>query len=151
MAEQCEMRSAGCRSQRVRHWMGRVGIWEFYETLGDLPRGELTPLRQGLAAICDLRQEVNSGGLDSYFRYLGGDTALVALEALPTVLGEEWGTVLREAMSLFGPVYPTRQGDRESMLDELDVDDALEELDSRFFELEGSMNADTAMDSHLLP
>ncbi len=29
----------------------------------------------GIAAICDLRQEVNSGGFDSYFRYWGGDSA----------------------------------------------------------------------------
>ena len=83
MAEQCEMRSAGCRSQRVRHWMGRVGIWEFYETLGDLPRGELTPLRQGLAAICDLRQEVNSGAvsythLDVYKRQANLGALLMA-------------------------------------------------------------------------
>lgn len=58
----------------MRGWVVRVGIWEFYEALGDQPRGELTPTMQGLGAVRDLRQEVNSGGFDSYFRYWGGDT-----------------------------------------------------------------------------
>ncbi|MEI2649192.1 MAG: DUF4375 domain-containing protein [Dermatophilaceae bacterium] len=128
---------------------GPVEIWHFYEELGDRPRSELSTSMQGLAAICDLRQEVSSGGFDVYFRYWGGDTAPVALEALSTTLGDEWATVLRDAMSLFGGAYPTRQEERESMLEELDIDDALDDLDRRFLKAEASLNADALLSALL--
>jgi hypothetical protein len=59
-----------------------------------------------VAAICDLRQEVNSGGFDSYFRYWGGDSASDALRALPGILGTEWAKLLSAAMGFLGADYP---------------------------------------------
>lgn len=126
-----------------------MGVWEFYESLGESPRKDLSPVQQGVAAICDLRQEVNSGGFDGYFRNWGGDTAPVALDALPTALGEEWAGVLRDAMELFGPTYPASQREREALMDGLDRDAALEALDQRFFDLEGSTDADALLDAQL--
>jgi len=45
-----------------------VDLWQFYESLNGARDG-LSAQERGVAAICDLRQEVNSGGFDSYFRY----------------------------------------------------------------------------------
>ncbi|WP_406051581.1 DUF4375 domain-containing protein [Kribbella sp. NBC_00889] len=52
--------------------MTTAGVWEFYEALVEGSRQDLTPVQRGVAAICDLRQEVNSGGFDSYFSHWGG-------------------------------------------------------------------------------
>ena len=122
---------------------GPVGIWDFYEGLGDRSREQLPLWQRGLAAICDLRQEVNAGGFDAYFRYWGGDSAPLALESLSGALGDSWAAVLRETMDLFGEHYPLDQKEREERLDELDLEDALEDLDGRYLALEASVNADS--------
>ena len=60
----------------------------------------MTDRQRAVLAICDLRQEVNSGGFDRYFRHYGGSSAHEALSALPAVLGAEWAALFREAMDL---------------------------------------------------
>jgi hypothetical protein len=124
-------------------------VWMFYEALAERSREDLTPLQRGVAAICDLRQEVNSGGFDGYFSYWGGDTAREALDVLPASLGEDWAALLREAMDLLGPTYPTEQSERETVLDDLDLSDAFGALDERFYALEASMNADARLSALL--
>lgn len=124
--------------------------WSFYEGLGERSRSALTPTQAEVAAICDLRQEVNSGGFDSYLRYWGGNSAPLAFAVLPQVLGSEWAEVLAEAMAILGPEYPMDAETRERLLDELEPDDALEALDDRFYELEASSNADARTSAHLL-
>jgi hypothetical protein len=124
-------------------------VWTFYEALADGSREALTPLQRGVAAICDLRQEVNSGGFDAYFSYRGGDTVREALTALPVSLGEGWAALLREAMDLLGPTYPADQSQRESLMDGLELHDAFEALDERFYALEASMDADGRLSAAL--
>lgn len=129
--------------------MGERDVWEFYEALDEESRDGLTPGEQAVAAICDFRQEVNSGGFDSYFRFWGGDTAAVAVAALPAALGAKWAGVLAEAMALFGDVYPADPDARADLLDSLDLDDTLDALDDKVFELEGSFDADKKLSEFL--
>src|SRR5690349_1912653 len=116
--------------------MPSADVWDLYAEHGQLPRASLTHAQQAVFAICDLRQEVNSGGFDSYFRYGGGDTAPVALAALPEVLGQEWADLLLEAMTILGPAYPPGTDARARVLDAQDRDHELSALDERFYDLE---------------
>lgn len=120
-----------------------------YEEFGEGTRSQLPKSRQDVFAVLDLRQEVNSGGFDGYFRYWGGDTALVALAALPAALSQEWADLLQDAVNLFGTSYPEDADDRASRLDQLDLDDALARLDQRLLDLEEESNVDDALDSYL--
>lgn len=117
-------------------------VWDFYETIALEPRTGLTRTERTVAAICDFRQETNSGGFDAYFRYSGGDTAIVALEDIGSILGTEWHSLLAEAMSLLGEPYPQGSARRADLLDELELDDELSVLDDRFYALEASTDAD---------
>lgn len=124
--------------------------WSFYERLGEADRAGLTDVERNVAAICDLRQEVNSGGFDSYFRYWGGNTAPIALAALPEVIGPSWADVLAAGMVLFGLPYPTDVDTREQRLDAGGLDEKLDALDSLYFDLESSTDADSLVSSYLL-
>ena len=75
--------------------------------------------------------------------------AEAALAALPDLLGQEWAELLRSAMALLGPTYPTDADERGDMLDQLDLDDRLDELDERFYALEGEMDADARLNAHI--
>ena len=124
-------------------------VWVFYESLPEGSRDTLTSTERGIAAICDWRQEVNADGFEGYFAYWGGNTAAEALSALPTCLGQEWADLLEQAMRLFGPSYPTEQSRRESLIEELDLYDAFDALDQRFYDLEGSSEADARLTAAL--
>jgi hypothetical protein len=130
--------------------VAEVGVWDFYESLSAETRDGLTVQQRAVAAICDLRQEVNSGGFDRYFRYWGGDSAPVALGALPRMLSSEWADLLREAMTLLGPDYPVGPEERATRIDRFDLEEQLEELDSRFFELEAGADADRLLSDQLV-
>jgi hypothetical protein len=129
--------------------MAVVDAWAYYESMQGAERTRLSAAQRSVLAVCDLRQEVNSGGFDSYFRYWGGDSAPDAVSVLASVLGAEWGEVLREAMALFGPDYPAASRDRERILDSIGLDETLEELDRRFFDLEATTDADAMMSAYL--
>lgn len=124
-------------------------MWDFYTSLADNDRQGLSEVQRHVAAVCDLRQEVASGGFDSYFRNWGGDTALDALAGLGRVLGSEWEQVLLEAMQLLGPEYPTAIDDRETMLDSSALDATLQTLDRRFNALEAAVDADSLLSEYL--
>jgi hypothetical protein len=117
-------------------------VWDFYEAIALKPRARLTRTERTVAAICDFRQETNSGGFDAYFRYSAADTAIVALEDIASILGTEWHSLLAEAMSLLGEPYPPDSQTRADLLDELEQDDELSALDDRFYALEASTDAD---------
>lgn len=123
--------------------------WSFYESLGVQRRSMLTVVQREVVAICDLRQEVNSGGFEVYFRYGGGNTAQDAVGALPAVLGQEWADLLSAAMSLLGPDYPLDIDTREKRLDAPGVEEALNSLNARYYGLEEATDADALVSSHL--
>lgn len=123
--------------------------WSFYEKLGEQDRSALSDEQAQVAAICDLRHDVNSGGFDSYFRHWGGNTARTALAALATILGQEWADLLRTAMSLLGPNYPDDQSIREVRLDAPGVGEALDNLDTEYYDLEAAIDAGALVSAHL--
>lgn len=123
--------------------------WSFYESLGEGDRSALTEVEAQVAAICDLRQEVNSGGFDRYFSCSGGNTARMALAALPTVLGQDWADLLGSAMSLLGADYPIDPNVRQDHLASPGVHDALDDLDTAYFDLELAIDADALLAAHL--
>ena len=129
--------------------MSATDVWDVYNILLKRDRWSLSDAQRGLVAVCDLRQEVNSGGFDSYFRYWGGNSAPEALAALPGLLSHEWADLLSEAMALLGPNYPTTQDVREELLDNQDLDEQLEALDDRYYALEGAMDADGRLNEYL--
>lgn len=124
-------------------------MWSFYEQVNDVDRAMLSDVERAVAAICDLRQEVNSGGFDSYLRYWGGDSAPDAVVALPDVLGRDWADLLRQAMLLLGDAYPADANRRQERLETLDLADALEQLDDRFLRLEATIEADALLTAYL--
>ncbi len=128
--------------------MAERDVWSFYESLGSGDRSHLTNVEQEVAAICDLRQEVNSGGFDAYFRFWGGNTAEAAASAIGRILGNDWADVLLDAMALLGPVYPRTANEREAILSEA-VSEALEVFDARYFDLEASVDADGLLTAEL--
>lgn len=128
--------------------MAEPDVWSFYESLGLGDRSHLSQVEQEVAAICDLRQEVNSGGFDVYLRYRGGDTAEVAARAIGRILGDGWADVLSDAMATLGPLYPRAADEREAMLTDA-VCEALDGFDARYFDLEASIDADALLTAEL--
>lgn len=124
-------------------------VWDRYAQLADQEPAALTPAQRGLVAVCDLRQEVNAGGFDTYLRAWGGNSADVALAALPDLLGQEWADLLQSAMALLGTTYPSHPDERGETLDRLDLDDRLHELDERFYALEAGSDADVRLNTYL--
>ena len=61
-------------------------VWDLYGQLAEQDSSTLPPAQRVLIAVCDLRQEVNAGGFDNYFRAWGGNSADDALAALPSLL-----------------------------------------------------------------
>jgi hypothetical protein len=55
--------------------MPRVDVWDVYASLSGRDPSTLNDEQRRLIAVCVLRQELNSGGFDSYFRYRGGNSA----------------------------------------------------------------------------
>jgi len=127
----------------------QVDVWDVYANLSGRDLSTLNDEQRGLVAVCDLRQEVNSGGFDSYFRYWGGNSALDAAVALQGLLGQDWVDLLKEAMDLLGPEYPIAQPARENLVDARDLDDQFEDLDNRFYALESSTDADARLNEYL--
>lgn len=129
--------------------MAVVDAWAYYESMQGAERTRLSAVQRSVLALCDLRQEVNSGGFDSYFRYWGGDSAPDAVAVIASAMGAEWGEVLGEAMALFGPDYPAASRDRARILDSIGLDETLEELDRRFFDLGATTDADAMVSAYL--
>lgn len=124
-------------------------VWAVYGQLVDRDPSTWTPAERSVVAICDLRQEVNAGGFEGYFSAWGGDSAPEALAALPGILGDEWATLLRTAMAIFGSSYPADADARQEALDRDDLGTRLSEVDDRFYALEASTDADVQLSAHL--
>ncbi|WP_120522685.1 DMP19 family protein [Arthrobacter celericrescens] len=126
-----------------------LDVWEIYEQFAQSDRSLMDEKHRGLLAVCDLRQEVASGGVDSYFRYWGADSAPAALAALPEILGSEWANLLEEAMDLFGAPFPINCDDRARFLDNNDLEETLEDLDRRLYDLEEAIDADACLNGYI--
>lgn len=92
-----------------------------------------------------LRQEVASGGFDSYLRYSGAQSLSGAIEAA-ALLGPGWIELLREVEATLRETSPGDFDAREALLDEL-PEDLLDAWDARLLELEATSTADETFDA----
>ena len=122
-------------------------VWDLYGQLTDRDPSSLTETQRRFVAICDLRQEVNAGGFDNYFRAWGGNSAPDAIAALPALLGPEWADLLRSALVLLGPRYPQDPDERADKIERSDLFSRLQQLDERFYALEASTDADARLNA----
>lgn len=131
-------------------------FWYVFERLADAELSDpaalsaMTPEQRQIFAIGTLRQEVNSGGFDSYFRNNGGNTALVARDAA-NVIGQSWQLLIQDACNRFGDAYPTDQATREAAVVRMTVanPDVFERVDSAFYDLEADQPADDKLDAYI--
>lgn len=124
-------------------------VWDVYGDLSAREPASLTERQRRLVAVCDLRQEVNAGGFDHYFRSGAGSGAPLALDAVSRLLGPAWAALLTEAVALFGGSYPADPDARGDVLDAAGADDQLQALDTRFYELERSSDADAKLNAFI--
>jgi hypothetical protein len=115
--------------------------WRVFEHLCRLESSDetaidwMTPEQRELFAFKLLRQEVNHGGFDYFFRYRGriGPYARQASFARPA-----WAALIDEACVLMGVPYPSSTDGFCGVLDQLEAEDPamLARLDDRFYQLE---------------
>ena len=118
--------------------------WYVFEHLAELEATDtnsvedMTPEQRLVFAFNFLRQEVNSGGFDAYFRYSGGDTTACAQQAARAIVGTRWAALIADACRVVGSPYPQTAEVREKVLDQLaDAQrDLLNGLDDRLYALE---------------
>jgi hypothetical protein len=98
-------------------------------------------------AINHLRQEVHSGGFDVYLRYSGGNTLLLAQEAL-TLLGPEWVTLVEDVLEVMRSPYPLDVDERETRLNGLlhDRPGLLDGFNVRLYDREDAAPVDEHLD-----
>lgn len=107
--------------------------------------GWMTPEQQQVFAFNLLRQEVNHGGFDFFFRYRGslGPCARLASFATPA-----WAALIDDACALMGTPYPSSPDRFGDVLDQLEAEDPtlLARLDDRLYQLEIDEPADELID-----
>jgi hypothetical protein len=127
-------------------FMSEPRAWAVFESIFDRSPDELTPAELPLVAVCSVRQEVNSGGFDSYFRYSNGDTAPAAVEAAKAMGSSDLAALISQAIDRLGmESYPADCSARESRIDDLDL--AFDDLDEAFYAPEASDDLDARMET----
>jgi hypothetical protein len=127
--------------------------WGAFERLSDIELQDsssylrMLPEQRLLFAIQMLRQEVNSGGFDSYFRYTGGNSAPDAKLAA-RLISPPWELLIAEACGLFGDPYPVDIDVRERAVDEVD-EAGLDRLDQALYSLEVEYPVDQILDRYV--
>jgi Domain of unknown function (DUF4375) len=85
------------------------------------------------------QSEIRNGGLSQFFGNSTGILAPEALRGFEEIGLADWAAVLREAMALFGPIYPRERSERQNALARMHCQtgngkvDPFRELDNRFF------------------
>ncbi|HVQ88766.1 MAG TPA: DUF4375 domain-containing protein [Actinomycetes bacterium] len=126
--------------------MNKPSAWSIFEGLSDSDPSVLTEHQRLLVAFAGVRQEVSSGGFDSYFRNSYGDEAGSAVEAAMRVGCEALAALIAEGMSRVGPSrFPTDAGTRQELLDASGVE--FEDLDEAFYALEADQDLEALMES----
>ncbi len=124
--------------------------WLVHERLVGRPIGAepLSTDERLLLALGQLRDEVNNGGFSQYFSNTAGDGFADALEAATETGNTELSDLLGRAAAVLGAPVPADRAARQARLARL-ADDAvglLDEIDRSYFELERSVDLDSAMD-----
>ena len=124
--------------------MPQQRAWELFERLGNANASDLSRDQLLLVALAGVRQEVNSGGFDSYFRYSYGKHAPAAVEAATEVGCARLALLISEAMARLAlNPYEQDPSRREARIDEREIE--FDDLDQSFYDLEGEDDLDARM------
>lgn len=119
--------------------------WTIFEQLQRRDSASLTSDERLVLALGEMRAEVNSGGFDFYLRYPSRKNAPAASEAARLAGFPALADLIREAIALVGRDVLDRD-DEDALYDRLEqVEDDLEDLDERFYDLEKTADLDTAL------
>lgn len=115
--------------------------WTVFESLVLRDVDELSPAERQLVSVCSVRQEINSGGFDSYFRTSYGDTAPLAIETATAMGSPELAALIAQAVDRLGlDPYPSDCTVREDAIDDFDVE--FDDLDEAYYALERDHDLD---------
>jgi hypothetical protein len=122
-----------------------VDAWGLYEAFVRRDWGTLSPAQRLLVAFGELRTEVNNGGFDQYFFNSAGDHATEALTAARAAQADDVADLLERAMASLVGGYKGDRDERQAVLIDDTAEGAFEQLDSKYFALEESVDLDSAM------
>jgi hypothetical protein len=118
--------------------------WTIFDQLQHRDPASLTRDEHLLLALGELRTEVNSDGFDSYL-LRSRKNAPAASEAARLADCPALAALIEEAIALIGPDVLSLD-DEDALYNRLEqIQDDLEELDSRFYDLENTTDLDTAL------
>ena len=134
----------------VRSWtigpMGDGRSWSLFEQLVSADQAALSVDQRSLVAFGCVRQEVNSGGFDRYFRYSHGDRAETARETARSVGCEPLAVLIERGIDRIALTpYPRDAQVREAQIDDGDIE--FDDLDESFYELEADTDLNGFMDA----
>jgi len=124
--------------------MTSPNVWTIFDQLRQRDPGSLSNDERLVLAFGEVRTEVNHGGLDSYLRYGYAQNAAVAVVAARIADCPALADLIEEAIALVGP-DALHNHDAEGLYQRLEqIEDELQDLDQRFYELENTADLDTA-------
>jgi len=124
--------------------MTSPNVWTIFDQLRQRDPGSLSNDERLVLAFGEVRTEVNNGGLDSYLRYGYGQNAAVAVVAARIADCPALASLIEDAIALVGPDVLDYHDD-EGLHQRLEqIEDGLQDLDQRFYELEHTADLDTA-------
>jgi hypothetical protein len=126
--------------------VGEPRAWKLFEQLWDTDPSILSRDQLLLVALAGVRQEINSGGFDSYFRYSYGDHAPFAVEAANEVGSAAFAALISEGMARLGlDPYPGDPSVREASIDDHELE--FGDLDQAYYDLEAADDLDARMET----
>jgi hypothetical protein len=125
--------------------MNSPNAWSVFGQVQQRDLASLTRDERLVLALGEIRTEVNHGGFDFYLRYPYGKNAPIAVEAARVAGSPTLAVLIEEAIALVG--HDVLQLDDENALyDRLEqVEDDLEDLARRFYDLENTGDLDAAL------
>ena len=119
--------------------------WAMFDHLQHRDPASLTRSERLVLALGEIRNEINSGGFDFYLRYPHRKNAPTACEAARLAGCPALAALIEEAIALMGGDV-LHHDDEDALYDRLEqVEDNLEDLDQRFYDLEKTADLDAAI------
>lgn len=126
--------------------MNNPDTWTMFDQLQHRDPASLTRDERLVLALGEIRTEVNSGGFDFYLRYPPHRAnAPIAVEAAREADCPALAALIEQAIALVGRDVLLLDGEH-ALYDRLEqVEDDLEDLDQRFYDLERTADFDAAL------
>ena len=126
--------------------MHNPNAWAVFDQLQHGDPASLTRDERLVLALGEIRTEVNSDGFDFYLRYPPHrENAAIAVEAAREAGCPALAALIEEAIALVGRDVLLLD-DEDALYDRLEqVEDDLEDLDQRFYDLEKTADLDVAL------